>query len=148
MNRHHVPLLAFTTILGLMFAAPAHTCELIIEQAWVRDAPPTARVRVAYAIVRNPGSEPVTITGARSPAFGAIELHETREVDGVARMRRLSEVEVPAGGELHFEPGGKHFMLFRPTGELDGEHGSTLIVQACEREFDVPMIVRADAGLP
>ncbi len=132
----------FVAAAFLLAAVPftdALACELIIGQAWIGEAPPTARVRVAYAVISNPGSTPIAITGASSPAFGAIELHETREVDGVARMRRLGEVEVPAGASVHFQPGGKHFMLFRPTGEFDAEHGSTLSVHACGREFTVPL---------
>ena len=51
------------------------------------------------------------------------------------RMRRLSEVEVPAGGEVNFEPGGRHLMLFGvgALGEqvgiqLTGADGQTLEV--------------------
>jgi copper(I)-binding protein len=30
----------------------------------------------------------------------------------MASMRRLEQVEIPAGGTVSFAPGGKHFMLF------------------------------------
>lgn len=132
---HRLIVTAVAAAAALLAASSSPACELFVEQAWVREAPPTARVRVAYALVRNPGETAVAITGASSPAFGAIELHETREVDGVARMRRLPDVEVPAGGEVRFEPGGKHFMLFRSTGTLTPDNPSTLSVHACEREF-------------
>ncbi|NNF40991.1 MAG: copper chaperone PCu(A)C, partial [Woeseiaceae bacterium] len=35
--------------------------------------------------------------------------------DGVARMRRLEKIEIPAGTNTVLAPGGKHLMLMRPT---------------------------------
>ena len=46
------------------------------------------------------------------PGVRAIEIHETVDVNGMVRMRRIEQLQVPAGGEVRLEPGGKHLMLF------------------------------------
>lgn len=56
------------------------------------------------------GSE--MLTGASSPAAERIELHLSSEENGVSRMRKLDQVSLPATGEIDFEPGGHHLMLF------------------------------------
>ena len=47
-----------------------------------------------------------------SPAVRWIELHETEMKGATAKMKRRKEVEFPSRGELVFEPGGRHAMLF------------------------------------
>ena len=39
---------------------------------------------------------PVTIVGARSPAFGDVSLHDTTIVDGISRMRAVPELPIAA----------------------------------------------------
>jgi len=39
--------------------------------------------------------------------------------DGVASMRALTEIEIPAGETVTLQRGGKHVMLMRPTGPTD-----------------------------
>ena len=52
-----------------------------------------------------------TLQGVTSPRVERIELHETRSEGGMSRMVALERVAV-GGGEVRFEPGGKHAMLF------------------------------------
>ena len=87
---------------------------LEVKDAWVRAAPPNARVMVAYATITNTSDYNIWITAASSDAFGAVELHETIEQDGMASMIHLDFVKLAPAQTVHFEPGGKHFMLFRP----------------------------------
>ena len=80
-----------------------------------------------FAEIRNPCAEPVRIVAARSPAFGAVELHETTRVDGVSRMRHVEALDVPARGTVVLAPGGLHLMLMQPKDEA--VEGSTLEVE-------------------
>jgi len=89
-----------------------------VEDAWVREAPPTAQVLAAFMKVHNGSDAAVAVVGASSPAFGRIELHRTVMEDGVARMIAEERVEIPAGAEVSFEPGGLHLMLFDPAHAL------------------------------
>lgn len=52
-----------------------------------------------------------TLQGIASPRVGRIELHETRSEGGMSRMAAIGQVAV-GNGEVRFEPGGKHAMLF------------------------------------
>ena len=53
---------------------------------------------------------PVRIVSVTSPQIQRIELHETREQNGVSRMTKSENVTFEH--ELSFEPGGRHAMLF------------------------------------
>ena len=44
----------------------------------------------------------------------AVEIHMTRIDDGHASMHGMSEVAVPAGGSVRFQPGGLHLMMAFP----------------------------------
>ena len=89
--------------------------------------PPDGTVRVSEAWVRLPaakslpggayfrmeaGSEGTRLVGVSSPAARWIELHETQMARTTAKMKRRKEIEFPSRGELVFEPGGGHAMLF------------------------------------
>lgn len=89
--------------------------------------PPDGTVRVSHAWVRLPaagnrpggayfrmeaGSEGTRLVGVSSPAVRWIELHETQMSGTTAKMKRRKEIEFPSRGELVFEPGGRHAMLF------------------------------------
>jgi periplasmic copper chaperone A len=116
------------------------SCKLAATQAWSRVAA-SGRPMVGYVQLKNTGDTAVTITGARSTSFGAIELHETQTVDGVSRMSRLKSVEVPAEGSIALRPGGKHFMLFRAanTFKAGDRYSLTVLCEKAEQsiEFEV-----------
>jgi copper(I)-binding protein len=82
-----------------------------VSQAWVRL--PAAKSRPGGAYFRmEAGSEGTRLVGVSSPAVRWIELHETQMTGTTAKMKRHREVEFPSRGELVFEPGGRHAMLF------------------------------------
>ena len=82
-----------------------------VSHAWVRL--PAAGNRPGSAYFRmEAGSEGTRLVGVSSPAARWIELHETEMKGTTARMKRRREVEFPSRGELVFEPGGRHAMLF------------------------------------
>ena len=59
------------------------------------------------------------MTGAQSDVAEAVELHETKMENDVMRMQPVASVEVPAGGQVTFEPGGLHIMLIGLQRELE-----------------------------
>lgn len=102
----------------LLVGHAAGAAGLELREAWIREAPPGARMLAGYAELANTGTAPLRVTGARSADFGAVELHEMRMDGGVMRMRALAAIEVPAGGSVRLAPGGNHLMLMRPTRAL------------------------------
>ena len=85
---------------------------VVVTDARVRAVIPGSDKTVGYFSIKNYGSEPLAIIGASASQVRTIELHETTTIDGVSRMRRLKRVAVAPGEEVHFQPGGKHLMLF------------------------------------
>lgn len=84
-----------------------------VEDPWLRAAPPAARVMAGYLTLRGAGAA-VSVTGVACDGFGRAEIHETVMVDGVAKMRALAALDVPAGERVSLAPGGRHLMLMAP----------------------------------
>lgn len=119
---------------------------LDIADAWIRSAPPGATALAGYATLRNPGGEPVAVRACSSEGFAATELHQTLHEDGMARMRPMPELRVPAQGQAMLAPGGAHLMLIQPGRvPVDGERISVcLSIDGEERQ--VPFEVRPASG--
>ncbi len=92
--------------------------SVAIMNAWIRQAHPDAAAAAGYMTLINVGAEDLTLVELESPAFETVELHEMTMADGMMKMRELTEVVVPAGGQARFEPGGKHLMLIGPERHL------------------------------
>ena len=88
--------------------------ELLIENAWVREGPPRATVLAGYLTIKNTSATPYTLIEVSSPQFDLVEMHESYEKGGMARMRQLSTLPIPANGELKLAPNGYHLMLMDP----------------------------------
>ncbi len=85
--------------------------DLTIKQPWTRPTPPGATVAAVYFVVHNKGRQADRLIGFSTPAAGRTELHETRIEGGMARMRPVPVLAVPARGRIKAEPGGLHLML-------------------------------------
>ena len=89
-----------------------------IMNSWVREAHAGAKVNAGYMTLVNVGSEDVTLVKVESKAFENIEVHEMATVDGLMEMRRVTDLVIPASGQVQFEPGGKHLMMLGPKERL------------------------------
>jgi periplasmic copper chaperone A len=82
-----------------------------VSDVWVRL--PAVKSRPGGAYFRmEAGSEGTRLVGLSSPSVRWIELHETTTTGGKSKMKQRKEIEFPSRGELVFEPGGRHAMLF------------------------------------
>ncbi|HYJ83054.1 MAG TPA: copper chaperone PCu(A)C [Allosphingosinicella sp.] len=82
-----------------------------VSDVWVRLPAARSRPGGAY-FTMEAGSEGTRLVGVSSPSVRWIELHETSTNGGKTRMKQRKDVEFPSRGELVFEPGGRHAMLF------------------------------------
>ncbi|MGQ4274450.1 copper chaperone PCu(A)C [Terrihabitans sp. B22-R8] len=107
--------LSFAFILAVPFGASAHGFkkgDLEISHPWSRETPVDAKVGVGYLSIRNSGTSDDRLIAVETSAAAKVEIHQSTEVDGVAKMRPIPEgVSVPAGGSVVLEPGGYHLML-------------------------------------
>ena len=103
----------------LQLPAAALADELVIERAWIRLPPPGANT-AGYMTLVNDGDVPVSLTGVSSDSAERVELHESSVEGGVARMRHVHAIEVPAHGRVSLAPRGLHLMLIRPGTLVEG----------------------------
>ncbi len=111
-----------------------HHSEPIIDNAWIREAPPVVKVLAGFMSISNPADKTVVLTSAESPLFEKIELHRSILENGMARMERQKQVEIPAGGKLELSPGGLHLMLVNPKQPLKAGDTVEIIVKFEQRK--------------
>ena len=117
---------------------------IVVENAWVREAPPSAQMMSAYMTLKNTGADDVVLVDVESPAFRMVMLHKSEVVDGIARMSHQDQLLIPAGGSVELKPGSFHLMMPAPGERLQsGDHvafdlifadGSTIRIQADVRK--------------
>lgn len=116
----------FVSLLGIG-TAHARDCTLQVVDGWVRLPPTNMPMMAGFGRLVNRCAMPVTIVAARSPSFASVELHETRIVDGVSRMRPVPQLRLPPDGSATLKPGGMHLMLMRPSAQL--KPGSRIAIE-------------------
>ena len=122
------PLLAILAILaGLPLSACARDCTPQVRDGWIRLAPGGMPMQAGFARIDNACPTPATIVSASSPAYGSVELHESKVVGGVNRMRPVPELRIAPDGAAVLQPGGLHLMLMRPRAPL--KPGSRVVVE-------------------
>ena len=89
-----------------------------IANGRVNLGPPTIKMDAGYFDITNTSGAPLEIVGADSRAYGAISLHQSQLVGGVATMEPVGRVVVAPGGTVSFKPGGLHLMLMKPQTKL------------------------------
>ncbi|MEW4466441.1 copper chaperone PCu(A)C [Parasphingorhabdus sp. JC815] len=101
----------FASLAALFLNACGQGDVLLVEEAVVNLSPVEGNPSAGYFTVRG-GPEDVSLVGVTADDVLRLEMHETVEEDGVAKMRPVNNVPVPAGGTVKFEPGGKHLMIW------------------------------------
>jgi copper(I)-binding protein len=82
------------------------------HDAWTAPTPAGVDVAAGYMTISNPTNAADRLLSATSPRAELVEVHEMRMDGTVMRMRPLTNLEIPAGGEVRLGPGGNHFMFF------------------------------------
>jgi copper(I)-binding protein len=133
-------------ILVLLSAAAgcAAACELRIESAWIRAAPPRSASLAGYATLVNSGARAQHIVAAETRAAGVVMFHESRMQGAMASMRELKEISVPAGGRVELAPGGRHLMLMALSADLRaGDHLTITLIEETGCRIAGDFLVRA-----
>jgi copper(I)-binding protein len=105
-------LLACLVLAGSAATARDHTSgHLVIGHPWSRPAAAGIPTGVAYLTITNNGPKEEVLLGARTAAAQRVEMHHTIVSEGMARMRPLPQITIPAGSSVKVEPGGIHLML-------------------------------------
>lgn len=82
-----------------------------LSNAWTRATPKSATSAAIYLSFKNNSSTPMHITAVETPVAARAEIHETTMADGIAQMRPVKDMALPANSSIAFAPGGTHIML-------------------------------------
>lgn len=135
---HFILLLCLSFYSGGLFAR-----DLNIHDAYIPEGPPVSRVLAGFMEIENRSSDTYYIDKISSPCFGAIEMHLSEEVDGVARMFPQQQLMIKPHSTLKLEPGSYHLMMFRPQRKLKHGDACTLTFTLGNgRTFDHTITVR------
>jgi copper(I)-binding protein len=112
-----------TTLPRILIAALTAACSagtalaagaadsIVVQDPYVRLAPPGAPTTAAFMVLKNTGDKDVTLVKADNPASKTTELHGHINDGGVMRMRPVAAVDIKAKGEAALKPGGLHLMM-------------------------------------
>ena len=117
MMRHQV-LVALSMLFLLAGCGMGEHQRIVVEDPWVREAPPGARALAGYMRIHNHSDSQLALLFANSADFERVELHVTRHEDERMRMEQVDHVALLSGEAVEFSPGGMHLMLMRPRREL------------------------------
>jgi periplasmic copper chaperone A len=131
MRTHIEHSLAFVFLLSIaLYSAPsafARECQPKVSQGWVRLPPGKMPMMAGFGRIVNTCPTPITIVGVKSPSFASVELHETRMVDGISKMRHLPTLRLAPDSNVVLKPGGMHLMLMKPSAALKA--GSKVVIE-------------------
>lgn len=96
-------------LLAASFAVQAGDAPAV-SAAWARATPPGVEVGAAYLVITG-GARADSLLGASTPRAAMVHLHDVTESEGVAKMRSIEAVPVPAGAKVTLAPKGLHLML-------------------------------------
>jgi copper(I)-binding protein len=82
-----------------------------VSHPWARATPKGAKVGAAYFHIEATKAGGDKLIAAKAGVSGRVELHSHVHEGGVMKMRQVQAVDVPAGGDVTFEPSGYHVML-------------------------------------
>jgi copper(I)-binding protein len=98
-----------SVFIAVAATATAVQAQVTVSGAWVRGTVQGQTATGAYMQLRS--ADGATLLGADSPAAGIVEIHEMRMEGNTMRMRRVEQLELPAGRAVELKPGGYHVML-------------------------------------
>ncbi len=82
---------------------------LRVSGAWVPPTVPGQTVGAAYMQLRS--AQDAALVKVEADAAPTAEIHQMTTVNDVMLMRRLAQVNLPAGGTVELSPGATHVML-------------------------------------
>lgn len=97
-------------LLAVASTAAGATGSIHASHAWIRLLPGDLPAG-AYVTLVNDSDKPLALTGATSPAYSSIMLHQSSSQGGMSRMAMVDSVSIPAHGQAALAPAGYHLML-------------------------------------
>jgi copper(I)-binding protein len=142
---------SFAALLAAVSAVPAFAEGIEFHDQYARSSGMSAVAGAAFMTIHNHGETDDRLIDVRSDVSARTELHTHIETgDGVMQMRHVPDgFDLPAGGEVVMERGGKHVMFMGLNDAM--EQGDTLSVtfvfeQAGEMVVEIPVDLERTEG--
>jgi copper(I)-binding protein len=143
-----------TLALGLSvvaLAAPAladvAAGELTIKQPMMRAVAPGVPNTAGYFVIANAGSKPEKLLSAACGCAKSVEIHISHVMNGMAMMMPSGPIDIPAGGEVRFGPGGRHLMVMGLKAPL-ADGGSQMLTLKFQHAGTVTVPFAVKATIP
>jgi hypothetical protein len=138
---------ALLVLLSLAAVARASDAPSVTG-AWARATAPGVDVGAAYLVIEG-GTTADRVVDASSPRAAMVHLHTVEEQDGVAKMRPIEAIDVPAGQRVELAPKGTHLMLMGLDGPLvAGQSFPVTLRFATAGEQTVTVLVKPATASP
>lgn len=124
--------------------------DIMVKDAWVREAPPTSKTTAAYLQLHNHTKENINLLKAESPQFNKVEIHNTIIENNVAKMVEIDKLEIPAGKMVELKPKGLHIMLIEAKSGVSPKEGETVDVKLSfsnQQVEELKIPVKKDSGM-
>ncbi|MEM6589346.1 MAG: copper chaperone PCu(A)C [Pseudomonadota bacterium] len=105
-----------------------------------------AKVGGGYMTITNSGDTDDVLIEVKAD-FPRVEIHETVEEDGVAKMNHVGRIDIPAGETVKLKPGGLHVMFMGLEDPLaEGDKIPATLIFENAGEVEVTFNVEAHTG--
>jgi len=137
-------------VLAATLGAPAFAfAQVTVKDPWVRATVPEQKATGAFMQLSAPAG--ARLVEVRSSVAGVVEIHEMSMEGTTMKMRAVPGIDLPAGKQVDFKPGGYHVMLMDLKQPLkDGQTVAlTLILEGPDKKresVEVKAPVRGQGG--
>src|SRR3954452_19876424 len=109
--------LALTAVAAAAIASAAHAAPQV-SAAWSRPAA-QGTTGAGFMTLTNRSAKPDALVSVESPLAAQVMTHQSSMSGGMASMKMVAAVPVPAAGSVTFAPGGYHLMFVGLTRPLN-----------------------------
>lgn len=101
----------FAAAASLILASCGQGDVLYVNKVVINLSPVDGNPSSGYLEIHG-GRMDVSLVGVTSDDVRRLEMHQTKEENGLSVMEPVKAVKIPAGETVKFEPGGKHLMVW------------------------------------
>jgi len=99
---------------------------ITVSNPRIRATAPGQTVSGAFMTLVNKSETAYALTSVSFSGASVVEIHETSMNDGMMRMRKVSQIDIPANGSADLKPGSYHVMLIGLEREMKAGTAETL----------------------
>ena len=132
---------SYISIIFFLAACEKNGSSISLNNLEIYAPLPGNTVTSGYTKITNNTDVTISIDSITSPDFETVEIHETIIVNGIARMIEIEQLTIPANNDIVLKRGGKHFMFFDPTKNINIGQNIKLNIKLSNNEnlkFEVP----------